>query len=281
MLEEPEKADENLVDKDQKKLEKQDNNSKSKSKKGKNDENEQKERKKLLAIYLLIGLIIISIAIFAITFDFFPDIIWGTFECTYYGSGKEIAILNKNYKIKRSYLQIYINGTKNKDDYPKIKSDTDFNVTIKLKDKKINLKKMFAGTNIKTMKMNSNKDAIIKNMESSFENCEFLEKFEISGFDTSEVEKMTKLFYNCKNLKEVDIEDMDTDELENMDYMFANTSISEIKLTNFKIKQLLKSEGIFQYCNSTKKIIIKNEKNKNKEKQELESIYNITFEFEK
>lgn len=262
MLEEPEKTDENLVDKDKNNPEKQENSSKSKSKKGKKNEDEIKERKKLLAIYLLTGLIIVSIAIFAITFDFFPDITWGTFECTYHGEGEEKEILNKDYKIKRSYLKIYINGNKTEDDYPKFNSDGDFKVTIKIKDKEINLKKMFAETNIKTMKMNSKKDAIIKNMESSFENCEFLEKFEISGFDTSKVENMSKLFYNCKNLKEVDIVDMDTDDLESMDYMFANTNISEIKLTNFKISQLLKSKEVFQNCNNTK-IIIK-EKNKDK-----------------
>ena len=257
MLEEPENADENLVH--DKKTEKKEKSSK--GKKNPNIEEELKKRKKLITIALLSILIVISIVIFAITFDFFPDIVWGTFECTY-EPGEEIEILNKEFKIKRSYLHIYINNEKNEDKYPKFNSSEEVNVTIKIKNKKINLKKMFDSTNIKSIKMNSEKDSIITDMESTFENCNFLEKFEISGFDTSEVETMTKLFYNCKKLKEVDIEDMDTDELENMDYMFANTNISEIKLTNFKISQLLKSKEVFQNCNNTK-IIIK-EKNKDK-----------------
>lgn len=272
MLEEPEKADDNLVD--NKKSEKKKNNSK--AKRHKNDD-ESKDRKKLLTIGLLSGLIIISIVIFAITFDFFPDIVWGTFECTYYGEGEEIGILNPGYKIKRSYLQIYINGEKNEDDFPKVNKTGDFNVTIKIKDKKINLKKMFASTNIKTMKMNSNKDSIIEDMESTFENCEFLENFEISGFDTSEVEIMTKFFYNCKNLKEVNIVEMDTDELKHMHYMFANTNISKIKLTNFKIEQLINSEGVFQNCNST--IIIKKLKNNDKINKLKSSYPHITIEY--
>ena len=274
MLTEPEKGEENLVQ--NKKNEKQDTGSN--EKKNEKVEEELKRRKKLLAIYLLAGLIVVSIVIFSITFDFFPDIEWGKFECTYYGSGEEIEILNPEYKIKRKYLHIYINGAKIEDKILKFNSSSDFNVTFKIKDKKINMKNMFASTKIKSIKIDSDMYGAITNLESTFENCTFLKKFEFSGYETYEVEKMTKLFYNCTNLEDVNIEKMDTDDLENMDYMFANTNISKIKLTNFEIDQLLNSEGVFQNCNVT--IIIK--KAKQKKIDELKEKYgsNIAIETE-
>ena len=252
-----------------------DSNSNTKIEKNKNEE--LKERKKLIAIYFLSGLIVLSIIIFIIVFDFFPDYTKGKFECTFYSQGKEIEILNS--KFNQDNLQIIINDKEVDDKNPKYKENGEFKVLIKVLNEELDMNNMFAFTNIKTVKMISEKHVTIKNMESSFENCYFLEKFEIEGFNTSQVTNMSKLFYNSTNLKEVNIQKMSTTNLKDMSYMFAYTNISNINIPNFSITPILNSTGVFEECNSI--VIIKNDTNIDKVIEQLETKYPYsTFKYE-
>ena len=246
-----------------------------KSEKSKNEE--LKERKKLIAIYFLSGLIVLSIIIFIIVFDFFPDYAKGIFECTYISNGKEIEILNHNYNNEN--LEIFINDKEFNEKNPKYKAHDDFKVIIKIINEEIDMKNMFAFTNIKEVKMKSDKNVRIKNMENSFENCYSLEKFEIEGFNTSIVTNMSKLFYNSTNLTKVNIQNISTFNLEDMSYMFAYTNISTISIPNFPIITLLNSTGVFEGCNST--VIIKRDTNNEILIEELETKYpNLIFKYE-
>ena len=252
-----------------------DNSSNLKTEKKKNED--LKEKKKLIAIYFLSGLIVLSIIIFILVFDFFPDYTKGTIECTYYTQGKEIEILNSNFNTDN--LQFIINDKEIDDKNPKYKENGEFRVTIKVLIEELDMKNMFAFTNIKTVKMISDKNLKIKNMASSFENCYLLEKFEIEGFITTEVTNMSKLFYNATNLKDVNIQKMDTTNLKDMSYMFAYTNISHISIPNFSITPLLYSQGVFEGCNST--ILIKKDSNVGKVIEELKSKYpDSTFKYD-
>ena len=273
MSEDPVEKKENLVEK--KESDKQ-NEEDTSQKIKKMSQEELKERKKLIAIYFLSGLIALSILIFALVFKFFPDLTTGIIECTYYCNGNEIEILNPQYK--KGNLEIFINDKEDTSDHPKFKKEGEFKVKIKTTENEIDLDNMFASTNVKSIKMSSEKKVNIKNMVSSFENCTLLENFTIKGFDTSKVNNMSKLFYNNINLKEVNIVEMKTDKVEKMDYMFAFTNISVIDLKNFKIEQLINSIGVFENCTSS--IILKKEENKENETNALKEKYpgiNITF----
>ena len=268
MSEESEEKDEKLFEKKENQNEKADEVS---TKNQKNSTEELKERKKLIAIYFLSGLIALSIVIFALVFKFFPDLTTGKIECTYYSYGKEIYIFNQNYE-KDEELEVLINDKENDEEKPKYNKKEEGNFTVEIKTTKdeIKLDNMFKSTNVKTIKMSSEKEVKINSMIGSFANCSLLEKFEISGFDTSDVTNMSRLFFNDTRLTEVDIVKMKTNKLKNIDYMFAYTNISEIDLSNFNIELLANSTGVFKNCTTTIKL-----------KKEYESKVNETEKFKK
>lgn len=268
MSEESEEKDEKLFEKKENQNEKADEVS---AKNQKNSTEELKEKKKLIAIYFLSGLIALSIVIFALVFKFFPDLTTGKIECTYYSYGKEIYIFNQNYE-KDEELEVLINDKENDEEKPKYNKKEEGNFTVEIKTTKdeIKLDNMFKSTNVKTIKMSSEKEVKINSMIGSFANCSLLEKFEISGFDTSDVTNMSRLFFNDTRLTEVDIVKMKTNKLKNIDYMFAYTNISEIDLSNFNIELLANSTGVFKNCTATIKL-----------KKEYESKVNETEKFKK
>ena len=268
MSEESEEKDEKLFEKKENQNEKADEVS---AKNQKNSTEELKERKKLIAIYFLSGLIALSIVIFALVFKFFPDLTTGKIECTYYSYGKEIYIFDQNYE-KDEELEVLINDKENDEEKPKYNKKEEGNFTVEIKTTKdeIKLDNMFKSTNVKTIKMSSEKEVKINSMIGSFANCSLLEKFEISGFDTSDVTNMSRLFFNDTRLTEVDIVKMKTNKLKNIDFMFAYTNISEIDLSNFNIELLANSTGVFKNCTATIKL-----------KKEYESKVNETEKFKK
>ena len=214
---------------------------------------------------------------FFFIFDFFDKIQKGSIECTYFYPGNEIDILNPNYNYEKEILQIFINDKEiNKNEKYKSNGTDSFNVTIKLFSDCIDLSNMFSSQNVKTVIMKSQSSIKIKNMRNVFENCTFLENFEIDGFDSSQVKSMSNLFYNTKNLKKINISTLETSSLEDMDYMFAYTSLPEINLIKFDLDKILKSKDIFKDIKSSKVIL-----NKKYEKENLTEIYpNISFQFQ-
>jgi hypothetical protein len=238
---------------------------------------DEKEKKKIISIIFLIGLIIITIIIFAFVFDFFPDLTTGEFDCIYYGTGNNITILNPDYKIDE--LKIIINGTEYENKNPKVNISGDFHVKIKVLTDELHMNNMFKNTTIKKVNMTSEKSTLIKDMQNSFKECKFLEEFKIEDFDTSEVSNMDHLFENCKKLKNVHMTGIELDDLESVSYTFANTNISRIKLTNFKMSILTNSKNTFDNCNLT--IIMKKKENKADAVDKLKKKYNnnINFEF--
>ena len=68
-------------------------------------------------------------------------------------------------------------------------------------ENKINLDYMFKGVkSLISVEMNSTKNLEITSMKSTFEECENLEKFNITGYDASNVKSIQRLFYGIKNL---------------------------------------------------------------------------------
>jgi len=241
--------------------------------------NTSKEIKKLYIIFFLSGLIIISLILFFEIFDFFAKIQKGSIECTYFYPGNEINILNPNYNYENDTLQIFINDEEiSKTEKYKSNSTDSFNVTIKLFTDSIDLSNMFTSQNVKSVIMRSQNSIKIKNMTNVFENCTFLEYFEIDGFDSSQVKSMSNLFYNATNLKKVNINSLEISSLEDMDYMFAYTNLTEINLTKFDVDKILKAKDIFKDINGSKVFFNKTYENL---KENLTKIYpNISFEFQ-
>lgn len=268
----------NLIEK--KNEEKEDKENKEEKKEDNNDENEEqiedngkkneelKEKKKLYAIIFLSALIVISLILFFFIFDFFPDLSTATIECTYYSPGEGIYILNPDFTYEdeeKDDITILINDKEidKKEKYKTTKGD--FNVTIKINIEELDMSYMFSSQNIKTFRMKSKSENMaISNMTGSFENCQYLEKFEIDEIDTSKVNSMAKLFNGATKLKEVNMALLNTSSLENVDYMFADTNISEINLTNFDVEKILSSNEVFKGWKNKTKVIINQKYNKSK-----------------
>ena len=77
--------------------------------------------------------------------------------------------------------------------------------------------------------MHSNNDANASSMISSFENCENLNDFTITGFNTAEVKSMRNLFYKS-GLSYANLVGFSTDNVEDFSYMFASVSSRSINI---------------------------------------------------
>ena len=87
----------------------------------------------------------------------------------------------------------------------------------------INMDYMFKDiTSLISIIMFSNKNAKIKSMISTFENCKELSDFTITGFETGEVKSMKNLFYNS-GLSMITLVAFNTANVEDFSYMFAKT----------------------------------------------------------
>ena len=64
-------------------------------------------------------------------------------------------------------------------------------------------------------------------MKSTFENCENLESFVFSGFDTSKVKSMKNLFYGTK-LQSINLVELHTENVEDFSYMFSSVETDNI-----------------------------------------------------
>ena len=120
----------------------------------------------------------------------------GRIKCIYdtlYNKG--IQILGEEFN-KNSDFGIYINGTKMK--YLKIydlsKYETNF-IEIRLYSD-LNMDYMFKGVSLlKSVEMISLNDTKIISMISTFENCENMEFFSISGFSANDLKSIIKVIY--------------------------------------------------------------------------------------
>ena len=103
----------------------------------------------------------------------------------------------------------------------------------------------------------------VTNISSLFSGCKNLESISLKNIDISKIKSLKELFMECENLKYVDFGDWKTDNVTNMDYMFYGCkSLAQIDLSSFNINASV--ENMFYGCDSNIKIIVRDEKNKNK-----------------
>ena len=82
-----------------------------------------------------------------------------------------------------------------------------------------------------------------------FENCNKLEKVDVSEWNTSRVTNMYCVFGSCSKLKKVDVSKWDTSQVTNMSYLFLNCySLTSINVSNFNTSKVTTMYGIFQNC---------------------------------
>ena len=184
------------------------------------------ERRIKIIIYtligiLLIGLIIVIIIILILKYKSSPKSkIYGLFECTYYNGIGEKAFLFSNDSIDLSPLEITINNKTYYGTNLEINQSGYIKVIIKF-NSPLNMDYLFSGTQLNDIKMISNKKGVILSMTETFNNCDRLDYFSISGFDTSQVKNISRLFNKNEELKEVHFNDFNTENVEDMSELFS------------------------------------------------------------
>ena len=110
---------------------------------------------------------------------------------------------------------------------------------------------------LKKVEMESNKNLKILSMESTFENCEQLELFNISGFDGNDIPSMAKLFYNS-NIKEIYFSNFPTNNVKNMSYSFASTNLVSLDLSMLDLSKVEDMSFMFTFCLSLNNLNLSN-----------------------
>jgi surface protein len=135
----------------------------------------------------------------------------------------------------------------------KFKSMGEHNVTFNLYEN-LNMDYMFKDVkDLISVEMNSDKNCKITSMISTFENCENLNKFSITGFDTRNLKSMKKFFYNS-NINTFNFTSLNTDNLEDISYMFAKTNFINFSFNGLKTNSVTNMSHLFEECSSLQSI---------------------------
>ena len=88
------------------------------------------------------------------------------------------------------------------------------------------------------------------NMEAMFQNCDELEKLDLSSFDTSNVNEIKHMFSFCYKLKEIKgINNFNTKNVEDMDGLFAYCKkLKYLDLSNFNTSKVNNMNWMFYQC---------------------------------
>jgi surface protein len=175
----------------------------------------------------------------------------GEINCLYniYSISSETQILGDEYN-KLSDLDIYINEEKIKyNKFHKFSSTGINKVSFKLYENII-MDNMFQNVDtLQSLEMNTEKNAKILSMKSTFENCKNIESVNISNFDTSSLKSLRKLFFGVTSPL-ITFNNFDTNYVEDMSFLFANTKYERIDMSLFNTKNVKDISYMFYGCSS-------------------------------
>ena len=109
--------------------------------------------------------------------------------------------------------------------------------------------------NIVTLKWN----CPLKTCENMFMGSEYINKVDLSKFDTSKVTNMARMFESCSYLTSIILNNIDTSLVTSMDYMFNYCmSLTSLDLNGFNTSNVKSMEGMFQSCIKIKELYLNN-----------------------
>ena len=97
------------------------------------------------------------------------------------------------------------------------------------------------------------------NLSSMFFRCSSLTSLDLSGFDTTNVNKMPYLFYNCSSLTSLDLSNWNTSKVTNMYSMFNScSSLTSLDLSGFDTSNITDMKNMFYGCSSLTSLDLSN-----------------------
>ena len=90
----------------------------------------------------------------------------------------------------------------------------------------------------------------MKNCSHMFENCSFIEKIDLSSFNSRNVTDMSHMFYKCKSLRNINLTEFHTNNVTNMTKMFYRCEkLLNLNLAYFDTNNLTDMSYMFAFCN--------------------------------
>ena len=97
------------------------------------------------------------------------------------------------------------------------------------------------------------------NLSSMFFRCSSLTSLDLSGFNTTNVNKMNHLFYGCSSLTSLDLSNFNTSKVTNMGSMFNGcSSLTSLDLSNFNTSKVTNMGNMFNDCSSLTSLDLSN-----------------------
>ena len=104
----------------------------------------------------------------------------------------------------------------------------------------------------------------ITNTDYMFYGCEYLDKLDLSNFESENVANMGYMFAECKSLREIDLSNFKTNNAENMEGLFSRCEkLYDLNLSNFITKNVSNMNSMFIGCNSLYSLNLSNFDTKN------------------
>ena len=97
----------------------------------------------------------------------------------------------------------------------------------------------------------------VNKMNYMFIGCTSIKSINLSGWDTSEVQNMLEMFYYCKSLQSVDLSGWDTSSVKYMNRMFRDCeSLKSLDLSGWDTSSVEDMRGMFFRCKNLKSLDI-------------------------
>jgi len=111
---------------------------------------------------------------------------------------------------------------------------------------------MFSGCkNLTSFDLSGFDTSNVNNMENMFNQCKNLTSLDLSKFNTSNVTTMGGMFSLCSKLETLDLSKFDTSNVTNMSGMFAGCSnLETLDLSKFDTSKVTNTGGMFGYCSN-------------------------------
>ena len=172
------------------------------------------------------------------------------YQCCYYNTNNYICESDHYIILISGKNIIYESGFMIKEDEKEIRNNMLFTV--------INRKKIDNNDELNILpntKIEIHFPSDIKSLENFFninydKNVEYIEKIDLSPFNSSSIKTMSHLFHGCRSLNSIDFTKFDSSSAIDMSYMFSGCiSLEFINLPNFNTESVTNMSGMFSGCN--------------------------------
>ena len=138
------------------------------------------------------------------------------------------------------------------------------NIEIFINNKKIKFTYIYDSEEVGLINVKFKFNKLLTSTGWMFSDCDYLEKIDLSSFNTDNVINMKNMFCFCSFLKSIDLSSFNTSNVTNMESMFSYCeSLESIDLSSFNTNKVTNTNFMFMSCSSLKSIDLSSFETKN------------------